>query len=164
MLQSFLRFAGAHKDEMTESEMDDLGHTLYASCWNLRFLQEDKASLRRLYQILGPGFEYRDGRKDSLVDPTWGVKLSWEFETFQRINNHPKVKRNYDLIVRNAFYHTLFRTGSGSLGLALHPIRNGDEIAIVGGCQQPLVLRRQNNDDFKLVGLAYVCEMMDGSR
>ena len=71
--------------------------------------------------------------------------------------------RHYNLVVNNAFYHTVFRTASGSLGLGLHGLRKGDQIAIVAGCRQPLIVRPEGNR-FRFVGLGFLYDIMDGSR
>ena len=166
VLRSFLNFAGADADYIESDQRKILDYTLYAPCWNLRFLEDDNGSLQELYGILKDGRPtYAESKllNDSTSPQKLPVTTTLEYQILQEIKDDERMQKHYELIVRNAFYHTIFRTLSGCLGMALHPARTGDHIAIVAGCRQPLLLRRHGNS-FKFIGLAYVYEMMDGSR
>jgi hypothetical protein len=56
---------------------------------------------------------------------------------------------------------SFFTTKKGYMGLGPSRIQNGDQICIIFGCQQPLLLRK-TNDTFYLIGGVYVYGMMDG--
>ena len=50
----------------------------------------------------------------------------------------------------------MFITKDGKLGLGLHSLEIVDEIWAVKGADMPLVLRRQKEAEFQLVGAAFV--------
>ena len=52
---------------------------------------------------------------------------------------------------------------SGVLGWADNAVKYGDEIFLFAGCTMPVVLRKTNNN-YRLVGRAYVDNAMEGSR
>lgn len=54
-----------------------------------------------------------------------------------------------------------FSTANGCIGLGPRKLQQGDVVAIVRGSRVPLLLRRQN-DSFRLVGPAYVSNIMRG--
>ncbi|KAL2066137.1 hypothetical protein VTL71DRAFT_2208 [Oculimacula yallundae] len=76
-----------------------------------------------------------------------------EFRIFETISTSSKFSKIHE----HTAYQTLFRTKSGRLGMAPHPIKVGDEIALFSGRRLPMVLRPQQNDsEFRLITPAYV--------
>jgi hypothetical protein len=55
-----------------------------------------------------------------------------------------------------------FVTANGHLGLGPDYVEPEDVIAVLAGCQVPLVLRKSVNERYELVGEAYVDRIMDG--
>ncbi|KAK5094375.1 hypothetical protein LTS08_008594 [Lithohypha guttulata] len=55
-----------------------------------------------------------------------------------------------------------FITSKGHLMLSSEHVRGGDIVALVRGCQVPLVFRRQEGDRYTLISEAYVDGTMDG--
>jgi hypothetical protein len=61
--------------------------------------------------------------------------------------------------------YTLARTKGGLLVMGIGSLKEGDEIALLKGCELPLIVRRSDVPGrFKLVGAAYVHGIMDGQR
>ena len=58
--------------------------------------------------------------------------------------------------------YTLARTNLGLLVLSSGSLHNNDEIALMKGCDLPLVVRRTVNGRFRLVGSAYIHGIMQG--
>lgn len=59
--------------------------------------------------------------------------------------------------------YPVFTTGRGLLGAAVHPVRVGDVVAVVGGCYAPVVLRRvEEGSGWRAVGHCYVEGLMRG--
>ncbi|KAI1126707.1 heterokaryon incompatibility protein-domain-containing protein [Nemania abortiva] len=86
-----------------------------------------------------------------------------EFAVFEAIELDDAVRQRHENIVRRSFYQTIFRTKSGRLGMAPHPIRSGDEIKILAGGRFPMIVRPSNGrDTFRLISPAYVHGIMEG--
>ncbi|RYC58489.1 hypothetical protein CHU98_g7710 [Xylaria longipes] len=86
-----------------------------------------------------------------------------EFAVFEAIELDDAARQRHDNIVRRSFYQTIFRTKSGRLGMAPHPIRSGDEIKIFAGGRFPMIVRPSNSrDTFRLISPAYVDGIMEG--
>ncbi|KAI0099740.1 heterokaryon incompatibility protein-domain-containing protein [Nemania sp. FL0031] len=86
-----------------------------------------------------------------------------EFAVFEAIELDDAARQRHDNIIRRSFYQTIFRTKSGRLGMAPHPIRSGDEIKIFAGGRFPMVVRPSNGrDTFRLISPAYIHGIMQG--
>jgi hypothetical protein len=63
-------------------------------------------------------------------------------------------------------YRRLVTTGKGYLGIVPAGARSGDAVAVLAGCEMLVILRPAGedlqNDLYKVVGLAYVHDLMDG--
>ena len=66
------------------------------------------------------------------------------------------------LAVLSLEQRALITTESGRLGLAPAAVRQGDIIAILFGCNFPVVLRPCLDDMYQVIGECYVHELMDG--
>ena len=66
--------------------------------------------------------------------------------------------------MRNIIWHrAVSHTKHGHIGLGPEGMQSGDTIAILYGCQWPVVLRPlQKTGEYKLLGMAYVHGIMDG--
>ncbi|KAI0185581.1 heterokaryon incompatibility protein-domain-containing protein [Xylaria flabelliformis] len=86
-----------------------------------------------------------------------------EFAVFEAIELDDAARQRHDNIIRRSFYQTIFRTKSGRLGMAPHPIRAGDEIKIFAGGRFPMIVRpSKGRDTFRLISPAYVHGIMEG--
>jgi hypothetical protein len=56
----------------------------------------------------------------------------------------------------------LFVTDSGYMGLAVHPIQEGDIVCALYGCRLPAVIRPQQDGSFKVISFTYTHEIMKG--
>ncbi|KAI0544977.1 heterokaryon incompatibility protein-domain-containing protein [Xylaria curta] len=86
-----------------------------------------------------------------------------EFAVFEAIELDDAARQRHDNIIRRSFYQTIFRTKSGRLGMAPHPIRSGDEIKIFAGGRFPMIVRpSKGRNTFQLISPAYVHGIMEG--
>jgi hypothetical protein len=56
----------------------------------------------------------------------------------------------------------LFTTPQGLLGLGLRSLKNGDELWLVAGSDVPILLRREAEKGYQVIGEAYVHGIMHG--
>lgn len=73
---------------------------------------------------------------------------------------------NWDLkVAENALSNVhdkyLLTTADGRIGLSIQPLTDGDEIAILRGCNLPVILRKHQGG-YKLVGMCYLDGLMFG--
>jgi hypothetical protein len=70
--------------------------------------------------------------------------------------------RLHSILKGNLARNVKFTTHSGYLGL-LNDARPGDKIVVVAGCEVPILLRRnKDNDAFVIVGTCFILGLMDG--
>ncbi|KAI1172566.1 heterokaryon incompatibility protein-domain-containing protein [Nemania sp. FL0916] len=86
-----------------------------------------------------------------------------EFAVFEAIEQNDAARKRHDNIIRRSFYQAIFRTKSGRLGMAPHPIRSDDEIKLFAGGRFPMIVRPCNGrNTFQLISPAYVHGIMEG--
>ncbi|KAE8449050.1 hypothetical protein EG329_008638 [Mollisiaceae sp. DMI_Dod_QoI] len=91
------------------------------------------------------------------------VLQTQEFRAWGRICSNNYQAALHRAIIATAYYQTLFRTGlSKSLGSAPHSVREGDQIALLGGLDVPMVVRPLENGHFRLIAPCHVCGIMEG--
>jgi Heterokaryon incompatibility protein (HET) len=57
----------------------------------------------------------------------------------------------------------LFVTQAGYMGIASKEVQHGDMVAVLDGCDMPVILRyRKDRENFRFISEAYVHELMDG--
>ncbi len=72
------------------------------------------------------------------------------------------LKRVQSVIWNRKFFTTSGRPGEEQVGLAPAQAQVGDTICILFGCSVPVLLRKQDSGQYKLIGEVYLHEMMDG--
>lgn len=56
----------------------------------------------------------------------------------------------------------LFRTKTGWFGISNQALRKGDSVWILAGAETPFILRKRNENDWLIIGEAYIHGMMEG--
>lgn len=104
---------------------------------------------------------YAEWRKYLRQEKSWPPP-GWTFDeceatTLRRV---AKYTRAFWRACENRF---LFITGSGRLGIGPQTLKEDDLVAILYGCEVPVILRRYpNSDRHELIGPAYIGGIMDG--
>ena len=68
----------------------------------------------------------------------------------------------FEIQGRYALHRRVVKTEGGFLGLASHATETGDVVMICKGSSVPLIMRRCGEDEFRLIGDAYVHGIMKG--
>jgi hypothetical protein len=102
----------------------------------------------------------------SYVEETghWPSSLGNLGLTQRTITDMTRVAAEYDLAFENACHHrSIFITKQGRLGIGPQTMREGDTVAILYGCQWPVILRSlQHLDEFEVHGVSYIHGVMYG--
>jgi hypothetical protein len=123
-------------------------------------LHEGRAKRRAGFLACLQWFE-KEAQAFQMVDPN-----AWE-------DSEALIKRASTLLrdtLRSAFISTslsisgsiLFLTTTGHIGVTIGDVERGDTIALLSGSQRPIVIRRQQNGQWRCVASAYVAGIMQG--
>lgn len=159
-LASFLHFACFQDLEPSTTEETILFRTLYSMSWELSALDNDPDSLRILCIMIMRVAEQNTPDPDPVKNITT-EETSRYLDLEKAIREDARLVKHYKSITQCAFYQTMFRTASGQIGFAPHPIRPGDNVALITGIQCPVIVRLSGGQH-TIVALAYIHNYMDG--
>lgn len=120
--------------------------------------------LQRLHGPKPVFTEFLESFKSDGLDLAQGQSRSSDLDSDSNGNDVRHNELQYlqrTLLHKDSHHSTMFNTSSGHIGICPQITQHGDFVAIIRGCRVPVLLRKQEHY-FRLVGPAYVSDVMQG--